>query len=83
MAPVPQQTDEDVVAEQYDYGEETIVAVDLGPMADDASVEVVDGTAIVVLETADGPHQREIELPDDTARPTINNGVLTVEVTQE
>ncbi|MFB6094059.1 MAG: Hsp20/alpha crystallin family protein [Halanaeroarchaeum sp.] len=83
MVPAPQQTSDEVAARRYDYGDRSLLAVDLGPVAADATVEVVDDTAIVVFETPDGPRQHEIDLPADAAAPTINNGVLTLEVSPE
>lgn len=52
-------------------GEEFVV--DLGPV-DDAAVDVVDGTAIVVV----GDDQYDLDLPQDDAEAFIRNGVLTV-----
>ncbi|QDX41639.1 hypothetical protein [Salarchaeum sp. JOR-1] len=64
---------------QYDYDDRTIVAADLGTSADGVSVDVVDGTAILV---ADGEgEQREFDVPaGDVAKATITNGVVTIEV---
>lgn len=69
----------DAFARRYEYGDETVIAVDLG-VSGDASVDVVDGTAIVVIETSEGERQEEFELPDEEARAFIRNGVLTIEV---
>lgn len=76
----PHSASDEVLYRQYEYDDETVFAADLGPMADDASVEVVDGTAIVVLETDEGAQQYELELPDGDAHTFISNGVLTIEV---
>lgn len=62
---------------RYEYDDHTVVAADLGP-ADDGSVDVVDGTAIVVV----GNEQHEIALPDGDARASIRNGIVTIEVEQ-
>jgi hypothetical protein len=50
----------------------------VGPAAD-ASVDVVDGTVIVV---ADG-RQYEQEIPADDARAFMNHGVLTIELSED
>ncbi|WP_435193888.1 DUF7127 family protein [Natronomonas sp. EA1] len=65
----------DVLARRYDYEDTTVFVADLGA-TDDASVDVVDGTAIIVI----GDEQYELELPGGEARASINNGVVTVEV---
>ena len=70
----------DVFARRYEYGDETMIAVDLGTAEGDASVDVVDGTAIVVLDGPEGERQEEFDLPADDARAFIRNGVLTIEV---
>ncbi len=75
-----QRTRSDDVAlrrEDTDHGA-TLVA-DFGPGAA-ASVDVVEGTAIVVLETDEGEEQREFDVPGGTAEAFTNNGVVTVEV---
>ncbi|WIV68164.1 Hsp20/alpha crystallin family protein [Natrialbaceae archaeon AArc-T1-2] len=70
--------DDGQMARQYDYGDETIVAVDFGAVEADAAVDVVDDTVIVVFED----DQRELELPADVgdAQAFMKNGVLTIEV---
>ncbi|WP_122090453.1 Hsp20/alpha crystallin family protein [Halalkalicoccus subterraneus] len=67
-------------ARQYEYDDGTVVAVDLGTEASDATVDVVGGTAIVVVDTTEGERQEEFDLPADDARAFIRNGVLTIEV---
>ena len=52
-------------------------AADVG-ITDDATVDVVDGTAIVVV---DG-EQYDFEIPAAEARAFIRNGVLTVEMSE-
>ena len=59
-----------------DYDDCVVVAADFGPAAD-ATVDVVGETVIVVAD--DEQYDFEFEGQDATA--TINNGVLTVEVT--
>ncbi|WP_232686025.1 DUF7127 family protein [Halobacterium zhouii] len=69
---------------QYDYGDATTVVADLGVSDDTATVDVVDGTAILVFESSGGePVQRELELPGgEVAKALINNGIVTIEVRQ-
>ena len=70
----------DVFARQYEYEDETVIAVDFGVAEGEASVDVIDDTAIVVVETTEGERQEEFDLPADDARAFIRNGVLTIEV---
>lgn len=61
---------------RYEYDDEVVIVADLDDA--DASVDVVDGTAIIVK--ADG-EQVDLDLPvDRDSQAFINNGVLTVEV---
>lgn len=80
MVTVSHETGDEVLYRQYDYDEETVFVADLGRHAAEASVDVVDGTAIVVLETADGQKQYEFDVPAEDAHTFISNGVLTIEV---
>ncbi|MFB6217833.1 MAG: hypothetical protein ABEH77_01445 [Halobacteriaceae archaeon] len=72
------EADESVVR-RYSDGDSDVVVADLGAAAN-ASVDVVDGTAIVVVEDGAGSVERELDLPPDAATAHINNGVVTVEV---
>lgn len=65
---------------RYEYGDVVVFAADLGPAMDDdaVAVDVVDGTAIVVV---DG-EQYEFDVPAGAANTTMRNGVLTVEVSR-
>jgi hypothetical protein len=69
-----QQLADDVGLRRYEYGDETVLAADLGP-GRDASVDVLDDAVIVVVEG----EQYDLELSGD-ARAFIRNGVLTIEV---
>lgn len=79
---------------EIERDEGSALVADLGPLSDDAELDVVDGTAIVVSETSASPaadtpgddsravgRQIEIDLPDgvDPADVGLNNGVLTAE----
>ncbi|MCH7659624.1 MAG: Hsp20/alpha crystallin family protein [Euryarchaeota archaeon] len=71
---------QDRFVRRYEYDEDTVIAVDLGVETADASVDIIDGTAIVVIETPEGERQEEFDLPDDDARAFMRNGILTIEV---
>ncbi|ELY64441.1 DUF7127 family protein [Natrinema versiforme] len=73
--------EEGQVARRYEYEDSTVMAVDFGTEEADASVDVVDGTVIVVL----ADDQYEIELPEtaENAHTFMKNGVLTVELEEE
>lgn len=66
---------QEAIIREYEYDDATTITVDFGPEASDISVDIVDGTAIVVV---DG-EQFEFELSDDTDKIAIKNGVLTIE----
>ncbi|AHG04299.1 hypothetical protein HALDL1_12365 [Halobacterium sp. DL1] len=73
----------DTVARRYDYGDEQVLVADLGVAADEATIDVVDDTVILVLEAEDEPVQHEFETPEGSVEKAyINNGVVTVEVEQ-
>lgn len=66
------------IVRRYDYDDASVVVADLGASAGGATVDVVDGTAILV--GADD-RQREFDVPEgDVAEATIRNGVVTIEV---
>ena len=67
--------DIDGVVRQYEYERESVVVADFGGV--DGSVDVVDGTAIVVVED----NQYEFEVPEG-AKAFIRNGVVTIEATE-
>lgn len=73
---------EDIFARHYQYDEEEVVVADLGVTSGDASVDVLDGTAIVVFEDGDDSQQLELELPEGEAEAFMTNGVLTITVSQ-
>jgi hypothetical protein len=65
--------DGSVFGRRYDYEDGTVLVADFGPGK--ATVDVVDGTVIVVA----GEEQHEFEVPGVT-RAIINNGILTIEI---
>jgi hypothetical protein len=74
---------QDAVVGRYDYGDERVLVADLGAAEDEGTIDVVDGTVILVLEGEDEAVQHEFEAPEGTVeKALINNGVVTVEVEQ-
>jgi len=71
--------EDDVLTRRYDYGDEEVLVADLG-VTGDASVDVLDDVAIVVVEDAEDTRQIELELPEGEAEAFITNGVLSIEV---
>ena len=63
---------------RYEYDDEWVVAVDLDVADDAVDVDVVGGTAIVVVETDDRVAETEFELPGPAAKVDVNNGVLLI-----
>ena len=64
----------DGLVRRYDYSDGPVIVADIGPA--DGHAEVVDGTAIVVV---DG-EQHEFEVPATASRAVMNNGIVTIEV---
>jgi HSP20 family molecular chaperone IbpA len=60
---------------RYDYGNEWVIAADVGVGDDQIDVDIVDETAIVVV---DGETAAELDLPGSVERVETNNGVLEV-----
>ncbi len=57
-----------------EYDDESVVVVDFGPTGDKPVVDIVDGTAIVVVDGS----QFEFDVPDDASDVTVNDGILTI-----
>jgi hypothetical protein len=70
--------DADYHVAHYQYDDESVLAVDFGGDQSDTAVDVVDGTAIVVI----GDDQYEIDLPESNDDPHtfMKNGVLSIEM---
>jgi hypothetical protein len=66
--------DVDGPVRHYEYADRDLLVADFGPI--EGSVDVVDGTAIVVI----GDEQHEFEVPTSGATAFMNNGVVTIEV---
>jgi HSP20 family molecular chaperone IbpA len=74
-----QQLFDEMPLRRFQYDESVVLAADVGP-AEDASVDVVDDTVILVT----GDEQYEQALPEaKDARAFINNGVLTIELEED
>ena len=68
---------------RYEYEDRTVIAADLGVAEGEASVDVLDGLAIVVVGDGENAVQREFELPAGrAAKGFIKNGIVTIEVDQ-
>ncbi|MBO4248094.1 MULTISPECIES: hypothetical protein [unclassified Halomicrobium] len=67
----------DAPLRRYEYDDAVVLAADIG-ITGDATVDVVDDTAIVVV----GDEQYDFDLPAGDARAFIRNGVLTVEMSE-
>lgn len=66
---------------RIDRPDGTTLVVDVG-VGPDVSVDLVGGTAIVVVESGDETLQRELDLPEGTAEAFNNNGVVSIEVSR-
>jgi len=66
---------DDLMGRRYEYEDGTVLALDLGAV--EGSVDVVDGTVIVVTDD----DQYEFDLPEGArASASMNNGIVTVEL---
>jgi hypothetical protein len=73
-----QSADRHGIVRRFDYDDRVVLVADFG-YASDGSVDVLDGTAIVIL----GDDQFELSLPEGTlATASMNNGVVTIEIEQ-
>ncbi|MDJ1431593.1 Hsp20/alpha crystallin family protein [Halostagnicola sp. A-GB9-2] len=68
----------DQLARKYEYEDGSVIAIDLGTSVPEPSVDLVDGTVIIVS----GDEQYEFDLPveENDADTFIRNGVLTIEL---
>lgn len=65
--------DVDGPVRRYEYDDEVVLVADFGPV--EGNVDVVDGTAIVVVDD----EQFEFEVPAGVDRAVINNGIVSIE----
>jgi len=70
------------ILRQYEYEDAVVIVADLGVEDEDVTVDLLDGTAIVVFEHEGREHLHEIELPAGDSQAFMHNGVLTIEVRQ-
>jgi HSP20 family molecular chaperone IbpA len=74
-----QQLFDELPVRRLEYDDGVVLAADVG-VSDDTTVDVVDDTVILVV----GDEQYEQPVPDGSdARAVINNGVLTIELSDE
>ena len=71
------------VVREYSYGDDVVIAADLGPSVADADVDVLADTAIVVTGAGEDEPQVELDLPEGDAEVFIKNGVLTIELKEK
>jgi hypothetical protein len=71
---------DDVVFERYEYEDGVVVAADFAAVGGDVGVDVVDETAVVVVDAERGTVERDVPLPAGDARTFNNNGVVSIEV---
>jgi hypothetical protein len=66
---------DDLMGRRYEYEDGVVLALDLGAV--EGSVDVADGTVIVVTDD----DQYEFDLPGSVAATaSMNNGIVTVDV---
>ncbi|WP_324662678.1 DUF7127 family protein [Haloarcula sediminis] len=70
----------DLYVSRTEHDDGWTVAADLHPLADDeVTVECIDETAVVAVDTPMLRTEIDIELPDSNGTPSLHNGVLVVE----
>ncbi|MDS0283054.1 Hsp20/alpha crystallin family protein [Haloarcula onubensis] len=70
----------DLEISRMEYDDGWTVAADLRPLADDeVTVELIDDTAVVAVDTPMLRTEIDIDLPDDGGTASLRNGVLVVE----
>lgn len=65
---------QDAVVRTLEYDDESVIAVDFGPVTDDISLDVVGDTVLVIVDGS----QFEFDLPAEARDVSVNNGVLTI-----
>ncbi|SFS50215.1 DUF7127 family protein [Halostagnicola kamekurae] len=68
----------DQFARKYEYDDGSVIAVDLGTAVPEPSVDLVDGTVIVVAD--DEQYEFDLPVEQTDAHTFIKNGVLTIEL---
>lgn len=73
----------DAPVRQFEYDDDTVIVADLGVQDDAVTIDVLDDTVILVVESDGQSAQHELDVPAGTvSKALINNGVVTVEVDQ-
>jgi hypothetical protein len=65
---------------RYEYDDQWVVAADLGVPEEVVDVDIVGGTAILVIDHGDRITETEFELPGDEGTVEMRNGVLTITI---
>lgn len=65
---------DEVTVTEREYDQEYIIAVDFGQRAGTPTLDVVDETAIIVVDD----DQFEFAVPSDATEVTVNDGILTI-----
>lgn len=65
---------DEITITKREYDGEQVIAVDFGPTGGKASLDIVDETAIVVVEG----DQFEFDVPSGASEVTVNDGILTI-----
>jgi len=72
----------DLTVSRTEHDDGWTVAADLHPLADDeVTVDCIDDTAVVAVDTPMLRTEIDIDLPDSDGAATLNNGVLVIENT--
>lgn len=76
------QRHDDLHVSRIEHEDSWTIAVDLHPLADDeVTVELLDETAVVAVDTPTVRTEFDLPLPDDSGTARLRNGVLVVEST--
>ncbi|WP_313695867.1 DUF7127 family protein [Halorarum halobium] len=67
---------------RYDYDDRTVLAADTGAADDALSVDILEETAIVVVDRDGDEEEFELDLPGSAATVDTQNGVLTITIPQ-
>lgn len=68
----------DQLARKYEYDDGSVIAIDLGTTVPEPSVDVVDGTVIIVSD--DEQYEFDLPVEQTDANTFMKNGVLTIEL---
>lgn len=71
---------EEQVLRRYEYDDRYVIGADLGVPEEKVDVDIVEQTAIVVIETDETVQEAEFDLPGRDGDAAVNNGVLTITI---